>query len=45
MKELFIKELEANQRLDKFLHKYLKAAPNYFIYKMMRKKNIVLKVF
>lgn len=42
MKELFIKELEANQRLDKFLHKYLKAAPNSFIYKMMRKKNIVL---
>ncbi len=42
MKELLIKELEAGQRLDKFLHKYLKEAPNSFLYKMMRKKNIVL---
>lgn len=42
MRELIIKELEAGQRLDKFLHKYLKEAPNSFLYKMMRKKNIVL---
>lgn len=42
MRELIVKELEANQRLDKYLHKYLKEAPNSFLYKMMRKKNIVL---
>lgn len=42
MQELIVKELESNQRLDKFLHKYLKEAPNSFLYKMMRKKNIVL---
>lgn len=42
MRELIVKELEAGQRLDKFLHKYLKEAPNSFLYKMMRKKNIVL---
>ena len=41
MRELIVKELEAGQRLDKFLHKYLKDAPNSFLYKMMRKKNIV----
>lgn len=33
---------EAGQRLDKFLHKYMKEAPSGFFYKMMRKKNIVL---
>ena len=33
---------EANQRLDKFLNKYLPAAGNGFIYKMLRKKNIIL---
>lgn len=33
---------EAGQRLDKLLKKYLKAAPDSFIYKMLRKKNIVL---
>lgn len=33
---------EAGQRLDKFLHKYMKDAPSGFCYKMMRKKNIVL---
>lgn len=33
---------EAGQRLDKFLHKYMKEAPAGFFYKMMRKKNIVL---
>lgn len=33
---------EAGQRLDKLLRKYLKAANSGFIYKMLRKKNIVL---
>lgn len=33
---------DAGQRLDKFLSKYLNRAPKSFIYKMMRKKNIVL---
>ncbi|MCL2254670.1 MAG: RluA family pseudouridine synthase [Lachnospiraceae bacterium] len=33
---------EANQRLDKFLHKYLPKAEKSFIYKMLRKKNITL---
>lgn len=42
MKQLFVKELESGQRLDKFLGKYLKEAPKSFIYKMLRKKNITL---
>lgn len=42
MKEIFINENEAGQRLDKFLFKYLKEAPSSFVYKMLRKKNIVL---
>lgn len=42
MKEIIIKENEAGQRLDKFLAKLLKEAPMSFLYKMMRKKNIVL---
>lgn len=42
MKQITIHENEAGQRLDKFLHKYLKEAPNSFLYKMLRKKNIVL---
>lgn len=33
---------EAEQRLDKYLKKLLKNAPDSFIYKMLRKKNIVL---
>ncbi len=33
---------EAGQRLDKYLHKYMKEAPSSFLYKMMRKKNITL---
>ena len=41
--QLFIVENKhAGQRLDKFLHKYLPAASNSFIYKMLRKKNITL---
>lgn len=42
MKLIIIRENEAGQRLDKFLHKYLKEAPGSFIYKMLRKKNITL---
>jgi len=33
---------EAGQRFDKYLNKYLSNAPMSFIYKMLRKKNIVL---
>lgn len=42
MKEIIIKENEAGQRFDKFLKKYLCEASGSFIYKMLRKKNIVL---
>ena len=42
MKQLVMKEIDSGQRLDKFLGKYLKEAPKSFIYKMLRKKNIVL---
>lgn len=37
-----IGENEKNQRLDKFLQKYLTKAPKSFLYKMIRKKNITL---
>ena len=42
MQQFIIEANEAGQRLDKFLHKYLKEAPNSFLYKMLRKKNITL---
>ena len=42
MQEFKIGANEAGQRLDKFLHKYLKEAGTGFLYKMMRKKNITL---
>lgn len=42
MVELGIKENEAGQRLDKYLHKYMKEAGTGFLYKMLRKKNITL---
>lgn len=42
MREIKITKNEANQRLDKLLFKYLNLAPHSFIYKMLRKKNIVL---
>ena len=42
MKEIQIGPNEAGQRLDKLLKKYLKEAPGSFLYKMLRKKNIVL---
>ena len=42
MKEFQIGNNEAGQRLDKYLHKLLPQAGNSFLYKMLRKKNIVL---
>ncbi len=42
MQLITIKENDAGQRFDKFLHKCLPQAPNSFIYKMLRKKNITL---
>lgn len=42
MREINISTNEAGQRLDKLLRKYLKNANTSFIYKMLRKKNIVL---
>ena len=33
---------ESNQRLDKMMAKYLNLAPKSFLYKMLRKKNIIL---
>ena len=42
MREIVIKENEAGQRFDKFLKKYLSEATGGFLYKMLRKKNIVL---
>ena len=40
MQEIIISEANAGQRLNKFLGKYLDAAPQSFVYKMLRKKNI-----
>ncbi len=42
MRLITIKENEAEQRLDKFLAKYMDKAPKSFFYKMLRKKNITL---
>lgn len=42
MQEIQISSNEAGQRLDKLLAKYLNEAPKSFLYKMLRKKNIVL---
>ena len=42
MREVIISEREEGQRLDRYLEKYMPDAPNSFLYKMMRKKNIVL---
>lgn len=42
MKEIIVRRNEAGQRLDKLLKKYLNEAPAGFLYKMLRKKNIVL---
>ena len=42
MKNFYVQQNEAGQRLDKLLAKLLNKAPKSFIYKMLRKKNIVL---
>lgn len=42
MKIVTIGKNEAGQRLDKYLKKYLNQAGSGFIYKMLRKKNILL---
>lgn len=42
MREIIISANEAAQRMDKLLFKYLNEAPKSFVYKMLRKKNIVL---
>lgn len=42
MKQFTINKNEAGQRFDKYLFKLLKEAPSSFVYKMLRKKNIVL---
>lgn len=42
MIEIIIKKTESGGRLDKYLCKYLDLAPKSFVYKMLRKKNIVL---
>ena len=42
MKEIIINKNDSNQRLDKFLKRYLINASTSFLYKMLRKKNIVL---
>lgn len=42
MKEIRIDKNESNQRIDRFLKKYLANASQGFIYKMLRKKNIKL---
>lgn len=42
MRKLIVTSNEAGQRLDKLLGKYLNLATKSFLYKMIRKKNIVL---
>lgn len=42
MKQIYVQQNEAGQRLDKLLSKVLNKAPKSFIYKMLRKKNITL---
>ncbi len=42
MQSYTIGKNEAGQRLDKFLNKFMPAAGSSFLYKMLRKKNIVL---
>jgi 23S rRNA pseudouridine955/2504/2580 synthase len=42
MKEFVIKKKDSGQRIDKYLARILPSATKSFIYKMIRKKNIVL---
>ena len=43
MQQFQIGPNEAGQRLDKYLKKLLKEAPDSFLYKMMRKKKHSIK--
>lgn len=40
MRQIVVSSIEANQRLDKFLMKYLKRCPKSYLYKAMRTKKI-----
>lgn len=42
MVEILITEKNENQRVDKYIQKFLNTAPKSFVYKMIRKKNIKL---
>lgn len=42
MQSVTIGNNQAGQRLDKFLHKLMRSAGTGFLYKMLRKKNIIL---
>lgn len=42
MQAVTIGNNQAGQRLDKFLHKFMRAAGTGFLYRMLRKKNITL---
>lgn len=42
MKEFSVSKYEEGRRLDKYIMNILKLAPSSFVYKMLRKKNIVL---
>ena len=42
MREIRISDRSSGQRLDKFLQRYLPGAATGFLYKMLRKKNILL---
>ena len=42
MRKIIIEKNEAGQRMDKYLKKYFKEAGSGFLYKMLRKKNILL---
>lgn len=42
MRQISVREEESGQRLDKFLRRYLPAAPVNLLYKMLRRKNITV---
>lgn len=42
MRKLEIGKNDAGQRMDKYLKKYFREAGSGFLYKMLRKKNILL---
>ena len=43
MKEILVSKSDAGTRLDKFILKQLDKSSQGFVYKMLRKKNIVIK--